>query len=86
MHERSYVIEAATPAEGFSLLDGLLPSAEQLSLRTKVQRRAQGDLLVLDFEYIDPEGKQVDVDFFLPSREVYEVELDFGIELEEAPA
>ena len=84
MHDYNHVIlDGETPADLFYAVEDTLSGMEAIAEDWTIDRGSQGDVLFIDVEYVNPEGRQVDVDRFAPTYCMARAELDFGVELDE---
>jgi len=84
MHDYNHVIlDGDTPSDLFYAVEDALSGMEDIAEDWTITRGAHGDVLFIDVEYVNPEGRQVDVDRFAPTYCMARAELDFGIELDE---
>ena len=84
MHESNHVfLDGETPSDLFYAVEDALSGMEAIAEDWTIDRGPQGDVLFIDVEYVNPEGRQVDVDRFAPTYCMARAELDFGIELDE---
>jgi hypothetical protein len=73
-----------TPADAFEQMDEIRFFAQDLHESWVIDRSyLPGDVVEVVMDYIDPEGRQLDVDRFAATHERVEFELDFGEELPE---
>jgi hypothetical protein len=73
--------QPATPGEAFDEIDQLIPVLDYLRVYTDVERHPYGDTLRVNVEGVDPEGRQVDVDYFRPAPVDVTFVIDFADEL-----
>ena len=86
MHDYNHVmLDGETPADLFYAVEDVLSGMENIAEDWMVYRAkdGSGDTLIIDLDFVHPEGRQVDVDRFAPTHCMARAELDFGVELDE---